>query len=616
VKARGIRRRPLRDLAKDERGVVGPIVAVMGVSLLAAAGLALDVGLYYSANRDLRTATEAAALAAAMNPANARARATTYLTSNGYDASVIKSVEVGYYCANQDLAASGNSGSRFIASSSFNGSVCAGSVKGQNAVRLTTGAASRQYLTGVLGGASPIPELAATASAARIDEAGVAVTSDLLNLTAGGITSTLQQAVNGLLGGLLGITLNLSGPDVSALMRNNVDAGKFFDALAKRTGRTGTYAQLVAETYGMRDIAFAAADAASDSTAAAALRTFGTVAGNTYQVPMKGMFGLGVWKDMPVGGADVAPSLRAGINAYQLISYAAQAGPGAIDLSDAVSLLVPNSTVAIRGVVTGPTNRPRFAFGPAGETSVGTSIVRLQVDVQLVNLSLVNVVNASASVPLLVDVQASDANVTGIDCANSAEQRSSSKVAVRVNSGLVNVYLGKLTNAAAMTKSVPVLKASDFDQADLLKLKLQILFIGLDVVTVQGKAVVQPVVGGVADRELGPGGKDSIVLGAQSALPSQYAVLPNGAQVGSTVQGLSTSLLGPGGLKACTLSLICVSNDTQVISAVSSVLNTVGGVLGNTADPLLDNVLAALGIQLGGTTVWTTGVRCGVPVLI
>jgi uncharacterized membrane protein len=38
--------------------------------------------------------------------------------------------------------------------------------------------------------------------------------------------------------------------------------------------------------------------------------------------------------------------------------------------------------------------------------------------------------------------------------------------------------------------------------------------------------------------------------------------------------------------------------------------------LGNVADPLLDNVLAALGIELGHATVWTTGVRCGVPVLI
>lgn len=610
------RSRRLLRFARDERGVVGPMIAVLGVSLLAAAGLALDVGLYYAGNRELRVATEAAAMAAAADPTRARARAEAYLRSNGYDPSVIRTVELGYYCANDDLRAANNGGSRFVAAGSVDRGNCAGSSGPVNAVRLTAGKASRQFLSGALGRASPIPELSATASAARIDEAGIAATSDLLGLTAGGVTSNLLDSVNGLLGALLGIRLNLTGPDVRALMRNNVDAGKFFDALAQRTGQSGTYSQLLNKSYGMRDVAFAAADAASDGTTAAALRTFGTAAGNAYQVPMTRLFGLGVWKNMPVGEAHFQPALRAGINAYQLIAYAAQAGPGAIDLSDAVSLVVPNSTVAIRAVATGAPDRPRFAFGPAGETSAGTSILRLQLDVKLVNLSLLDVVNAQANVPLLIDVQASDASITSIDCAQSTEQRDRTKVKLAVNSGLVNVYLGRLTNAAAMTKAVPTLRASDFAQEDILRLRLQILFIGLDVVTVQGRAVVQPVVGGYREKELGPGGRDSMIIAGQSSLPSQYAVLDNRAQIGATVQGLSSSLLGPGGLKACTLSLICVSNDTKVISTVSSVLGTVGNVLGNTADPLLDNVLAALGIQLGSATVWTTGVRCGVPVLI
>jgi len=38
--------------------------------------------------------------------------------------------------------------------------------------------------------------------------------------------------------------------------------------------------------------------------------------------------------------------------------------------------------------------------------------------------------------------------------------------------------------------------------------------------------------------------------------------------------------------------------------------------VGSTVDPLLDSVLAALGIQLGDASVWVTGARCGVPVLI
>ena len=62
-------------LRHDRRGAVAPMIAALGASLVGAAGLALDVAVYYAANRDLRAATEAAALAAAMNPSQASARA-------------------------------------------------------------------------------------------------------------------------------------------------------------------------------------------------------------------------------------------------------------------------------------------------------------------------------------------------------------------------------------------------------------------------------------------------------------------------------------------------------------------------------------------------------------
>jgi uncharacterized membrane protein len=595
----------VRDLVRDESGVVGPLIAVMGVALVGAAGLALDVGLYYTENRKLRSATEAAALAAAMNPAQATSRAQNYLSRNGYDASVIKKVEVGYYCADSVNHAAG---ARFVTAADL--SNCPGS-SATNAVRLTTGKTSRKFLTGVLGSAGPIPDMAITASAARIDEAGIAVTSDLLSLTAGGITGTLVGAVNGLLGTLLGIPgLNLSGTDIYALMNNNVDAGRFFDSLAKRTSQTGTYYQLTQGTYGIQDIAYAAADAAYSTSTATALRNFGGAVGNGYKVPLAGLFGLGVWKNMPVGGSDAAPGphLRAGINAYQLIAFAAQAGPGAIDLSHVVSLVVPNSVVAIRGVGTGTMDRPRFAFGPVGEAKVGTSLLRLQLDVKLTNLNIADIVNATATVPLVIDVAAGQAEVSAIDCNSKSEQSTQTKVTIHANSGLVNIYLGTLKNSKAMTKPVPAISAADFDVAELFSLKL--LFI--NVVSVKGKAFVQPVVGAESYPAFGP---NEAGLISTSTSIGRGVNVGNKLALGSTITGLNSSLLG-NGLQACTLSLLCFNSNTTVIQDVSSVLNVVGGVLGNTADPLLDNVLAALGIQLGSATVWTTGVRCGAPVLI
>lgn len=593
--------RQARRLRRNQRGAIAPAVAVLGVPLLLSAGLALDVALYYSGNRELRVATEAAALAAAMNPAQAEARARSYLAANGYsDASVLKRVEVGYYCADVGRA----SGSRFsLTPDSAN---CPGSSV-VNAVRLTTGRPSKRFLTGTLGNLSPIPDLADTAAAARIDEAGVSVTTGLLT-----VTNTLVLSVNNLLGTLLGIQLRLTSADIEALMGGNVDAGRFFDALARRTGQSGTYQQLVQGTYGISDIANAAADAAYSPATATALRTFATAAGNGYRVPLGGLFGLGVWKNMPVGEADVQPALRAGLNAYQLVSYAVQSGPGVIDASHLVSLVVPNSTVVVKAVGTGLMDRPRFAFGPAGETMVGTSMLRLQVDVRLVNLNVLNLVGSEATVPLVVDVDAADATVSAIDCAGETEQSSRTRVTTTVNSGLVNVYLGRLVKANAMTKPVPPLSDSDFEYGKILDLRVLDLLGGLSVVSVHGKAIVKPVLGRrSASVVFGPGGAGTI---GTAASQGQGVVVGNRLQVGATLQGLASNVK----VQTCAAGLLClpVDNNSPAGSTVLGVVGAVGGVLRSTTDPLLDNLLAALGVQLGHATVWTTGVRCGVPVLI
>lgn len=594
------RLRRLRDLRGDESGVVGPMVAVLAVALVGAAGLALDVGLYYTGNRQLRVATEAAALAAAMDPTQARSRAEAYLSRNGYDALVIKSVEVGYYCADSVNHAADKRFSAVPDAANCPGSSVA------NAVRLTTSKNSRQFLSGVLGGASPIPQLAATASAARIDEAGVAVTSGLLT-----VTNSLVNSVNDLLGALLGIKLRLSTADIEALMGGNIDAGLFFDSLARRVGHTGTYGQLTKGTYGLQDIVLAAADAAGDAKTKAALGVFGAQVGNGYKVPLTGLFGLGVWTNMPVGEADVKPALRAGLNAYQLVSFAVQAGPGAIDLSDAVSLAVPGSTVRVAAVASGNADRPRFSFGPAGETTVGTSMLRLQVLLGIGSISLLPGIAPVSidSVPVLIDVAAARADISGIDCAGSAEQARDTKVKVAASTGLVNAYIGTAP-ANAMTKVMPPLTAADIAPARIVNL--------LNIVTVDARAVAQPVLGNSGALTFGPDGQGTI---GTPQKPGISASIGNGSQVGSTVNGLVTSLTATNGLDIRILGLclpvVCAAQQSLVRNAIlPGLVGSVTGLVGSTVDPLLDNVLAALGIELGHATVWVNGARCGVPVLI
>ena len=593
--------RSLRTLAQDRGAAVGPMIAVLGVALLASAGLALDVGLHQLGNRELRAATEAAALSASMDPANATSRARDYLTRNGYDPSVLKSVTIGRYCP--DIHTTWDQ--RFDPS----GTRCPGPVN--NAVRLQTSAPSRRFLTGVLG-TVVVPDLAATATAtaARIDEAGIAVTSGLLT-----VTNSLVNSVNDLLGALIGIKLRLSTADIEALMGGNVDAGKFFDALAQRTGQTGTYSELVQGTYGLGDIANAAADAAYKPATAAALRVFAGQVGNGYQVPLSGLFGLGVWKNMPVGEADAQPALRAGINAYQLLTYAVQAGPGVVDLSDAVSLVAPGSTTRIAAVATGTADRPRFSFGPAGETSVATSQLRIQLLVGIPTLDL-GLVKAGANLPILLDVASAQANINAISCVNTAEQATNTRVNVNVSSDLVNAYIG---NAPAnfMTKQMPLIRREDITPSTILDVA--------GILTVKAKAAVGPVTGtGIAQQTIsfGPGTSGDGTIGSPTA-PGRSATVGNTAATAATVN----SLLGPQGLLGTDgldirvlglcLPLVCASQQSTVRNVLlPAINNALVGLLGSTADPILDNVLAALGVQLGHATVWTTGARCGVPVLI
>lgn len=240
----------LRRFWRDQRAVVGPTVAVLAVSLILTVGLALDVSLYRRGNDDLRAATEAAALAAAMDPARAETRARDYLARNGYDPDVLQSVTIGRYCADIGIP----SDQRFDPGYSR----CPGN-GAPNAVRLRTSKPSRRFLTGALPDGVLIPDLSATVTATRIDEAGVEISSGILT-----VTNSLVNSVNDLLGALLGIKLRLSTADIEALLGGNVDAGLFFDALASRTGHTGTYHELTQDSYGLQDIALAAADAAGD----------------------------------------------------------------------------------------------------------------------------------------------------------------------------------------------------------------------------------------------------------------------------------------------------------------------------------------------------------------
>jgi hypothetical protein len=180
----------------------------------------------------------------------------------------------------------------------------------------------------------------------------------------------------------------------------------------------------------------------------------------------------------------------------------------------------------------------------------------------------------------------------------------------------VNAYLGEISDPNVMSKSMPIINDANLSAAKIFQLNATILFVPLTLSSIEGKAIVKPVLG-AKDVSLIFGRDGTGTIGTPQT-PGTGLVVGNTAQVGTTVQNLSNSLLASNSLRVCAVaSLICIGGpDSPTRANLQTVLNRVGSLLSNTTDPLLDNLLAALGIELGHATAWVNGARCGVPVLI
>jgi len=155
---------------------------------------------------------------------------------------------------------------------------------------------------------------------------------------------------------------------------------------------------------------------------------------------------------------------------------------------------------------------------------------------------------------------------------------------------------------------MPPLTANDIAPAQILNI--------LNLVTADARAVAQPVMGNSQTLTFGTGGPGTI---GRPGAPGNPASIGNGSQVGPLLTSLTNSLAASNGLQVKALNLciwpLCDAGAvrSQLLGGITAPL---ADLIGTTTDPLLDNLLTALGVQLGHATVWVTGARCGVPVLI
>lgn len=585
--------------AADE-GAIAPFATIMLIVLLGMTALTTDFGVSFSEKRDLQAATDAAALAAVSGQADLaddklteiRATAGLFLGYNHYGADNIVAVDTGTYCADQSMAST----ARFRPAADGI-TLCPGDTRSEedarpNAVRLQTTATTPLFLSKVL--LPPGTEdyaIRASATAARIDEAGFQVGTGLVS-----VDTAKSELLNAVLGNLLDSRVALTFADYNGLLNTDVQALAFLNALNVAI-RAGTYDELLSTRVSVLQILEAeiAALNAPGSVASIALNALKGSLNGTEYLQLGDLLDLGVWRKQPVGGSTAPTALQAGLNLFQIATFAIQVANG----ENAIA--IPAFTIGIPGIlsidvtatVIEPPQSPPFAFGPVG-VSVHTAQVRLAL-----TLNVLQAVNwlIGAQVPLYIEVASGDAFLADISC--SADAAQDTTVTIKGRSAVANVYLGKVAPGSVMTnfsRPVTVQKAQLI--TGVLANVLAVIYVSANIS-----------IGTPADddnRDSYPSlifTKSDIDDGVTKRFVSQ-----------GMVRNLLTELLGNLNIEArAVLGIIPVNLSGEQLAGIRNLLaNVLGGLL----DPIVDPLLQALGIELGYMDVTVTGVRCGVPVLV
>ncbi|MFE0753665.1 pilus assembly protein TadG-related protein [Inquilinus sp. NPDC058860] len=593
----------------EERGAIAPFAAIVLAVMIGLVALSTDLGSWFAQRRDLQAATDAAALAAVADQGNLKDRnvgaiktqAALMLKENGsrYTASNINALTLGTYCADKGLEPF----NRFRSAIAL----CPGDTRDAsyvvaNAVKVDVKDDASGFLSKVL---QPLPasfQIRTSATAARIDEAAFQAGTGVLAV------DTNQSAIlNAVLGGLLGTSLQLNAVDYRGLLNTNIQALSFLDALAVNLDLSaGTYDQLLATNVQVSELIQAAIDvldapASIASISLAAIKA--KIVGNP-SLQLGDLLDLGIWRPLPVGSSTAPTALQAGLNLYQLLTLTLQVANG----DNAVA--IPNFDFNLLGILAGvhleatviePPQSPPFAFGPVG-ISVHTAQVRLKLKIELATGLLKALLGSIVELPLYVEAGAGDAILSNIDC--GIEPATDAQVQIDAKSGVARAYIG--TIATDTMKNFT--KEITYDDIQYSKIA-GVDVLGLGVITLASLT-------GKAKVEIGSGSYQTLTFDQTDIANRTAQSVVSRGMVDNLLSSLGQTLE----LKLCTAVLlgVCILPlDLRLVpDAVNALRVILAPVINGLLDPLVDGLLAALGIKLGYMDVTVTGVRCGVPVLV
>lgn len=540
-------------IGRDRRGGVGILVGAGLPVFLGITAFAVDLGAAALDTRRLQGIADAAALAAAADPAHAQMAAENAVAASGWPRAITVIAQTGDYARN----AATPPDVRFTARAAAT-----------DAVRVTLNTASPTYVARIFGRQSIPIARKATAAGERL--ASFSIGTRLVSINGG--------VLNAYLSALTGSTVSLSVADYAALASADVDLFGSLSAL-----RTGAALQAVSfddvlDTRVTYPQAFTAlAEATSSPAAANAFRSL------ALQLP-GGSVSLGQLIDPGPYGAQASGG--AGIARPNGLAFATgvlQLGTPNRQVAVDLGTTIPGLTSTRLTIAVGEraADAPWVAITDNGTPIIRTAQARLYLETQLGGVSLPGIGGlATIRLPIYAELASAQARLSGVDCSTQANRS-------------VSVEAMPSPGQAAIATIDP-LRLPDFTSPIQLSTARLV-----DTLLVDVETNTRIDLG--AAEQWQPLHFDSASVSAGS-IQTVHSSTPT--------QGIAASLV-----QQMTLSVRVIGLPiplTPLIQAVGAALATVAP----TIDGLLDISTGALGVHYGEADVRVTGMRCGTATLV
>ncbi|MBU2889870.1 TadG family pilus assembly protein [Celeribacter halophilus] len=588
----------------DDSGAVVIIVALFLTAAVGFMAVGIDLGSLYFRQKTLQTQADMAAVSAVLNLYDEaeneedeapRVAATQTVSGNALSAAALTGLSYGRYDYDSAVLAE----DRFTEGSLTDADV--------NAAKAELADSAPLFFAKSFLKVDSTP-LSASATAARFDFASFSLGSRLLSINTG------ESVLDGLLGEALGTSVDLDVLDYKALLDTQIDLLTFSDALGNRIGATaGDYENILTSDIDLADIAGAILDTGAvlgstkvlttilNTTASTALNASDLIGidGDNVAVQLEDILG-----EVEVNALDLLKASLDVVNENRVIEV------------DGIDLDLPNVLSTDLQLVVGEREAHSgwIMIGARGAT-LHTAQVRLKLDLEL-SPTLLSGLGAGVSVlairvPLYAEVASATATLTELNC--GADDPSDTIATFDTGfdpfegvtgTHLVELFIGEF-DAPTFEDTTTPLDHNDLEPADFVDLSLSVLFLRLNLFTLQLKSHAAA---GVSQQP------------TVEFLVSEIGGDPKTIESGEILNSTLRSLLDPDVLE--------ISIDSENLSLVTGLLSSLvngildilpGKLLGALLTPLdavLDGLFNTLGIGIGQGDLTLDGVSCGKVVLV